>query len=161
MLHLIAMFAMQTTTEPAAQLDFWVGEWECTGRSRNAPGKDEWTETKCTNSIKKILGGKVIEENFSTQGFTGKSVSVYNANAKVWQQTWVDSSGGYIALSGGVENGSMTLNQVMGPNAPTGLRMRMVFKDVKQDSFTWDWERSTDGGKTWELQWRLDYKRKK
>lgn len=146
--------------EPVNQFDFWIGEWECTGRSRKAPGKDEWQETRATNSIKKILGGKVIEESFTMAGFEGRSVSVYDAANKVWRQTWVDSAGGYIALAGGMVDGKMVLNQLMGPKAPEGLGMRMVFSDVKKDSFTWDWERTTDGGKTWELAWRLNYKRK-
>lgn len=152
---------MQSTTGPETQLDFWVGEWECTGRSRTTPGKDEWTDTKATNSIKKILGGKVVEENFLMDGFEGKSVSAYDARNRMWRQTWVDNSGGYIALTGSFADGKMTLSQVMGPSAPAGLQMRMVFSSITKDAFTWDWERTTDGGKSWELQWRLNYKRKK
>lgn len=29
----------------------------------------------------------------------------------------------------------------------------MVFKDIKPESFTCDWESSADGGKTWKLSW--------
>ena len=155
----LAILVVQAAA-PETQMDFWVGEWECTGRSRNAPGKDEWTETKATNSIRKILGGKVIEENFSMPGFDGKSVSVYDVRTQMWRQTWVDSAGGYLVFEGGTKEGKMTLVQVMAKNAPEGLSMRMVFSEVKKDSFTWDWERSSDSGKTWELQWRLNYKRK-
>jgi hypothetical protein len=93
-------------------------------------------------------------------GFDGKSVSVYDVRTQMWRQTWVDSAGGYLVFEGGTREGKMTLVQVMAKNAPEGLSMRMVFSDVKKDSFTWDWERSSDSGKTWELQWRLNYKRK-
>lgn len=159
MLAMIAYFAMQS--DPASQFDFWVGEWECSGRSRNAPGKDEWTETKAENSIKKILAGKVVEESFSMPGFDGKSVTVYDARNQQWRQTWVDSAGGYLVFTGGWKDGKMTLVQVMAPNAPAGLGMRMVFSDITKDAFLWQWERTNDDGKTWELQWKLDYKRKK
>jgi len=33
------------------------------------------------------------------------------------------------------------------------------FKDIKKDSFIWDWESSYDRGVTWKLNWRINYKR--
>lgn len=150
----------QSALTPDQQLDFWIGEWECSGRSRNKPGEDVWTNTAATNSVRKILGGKVIEENFKMAGFDGKSVSVYDQNSKQWRQTWVDSSGGYLVLTGGRRGDTFELKQVMGPKAPTGLQMRMVFTDIKAASFSWHWQRSNDAGKTWETQWTLAYTRK-
>jgi hypothetical protein len=38
--------------------------------------------------------------------------------------------------------------------------MRMVFTNIKPDSFDWRWEASTDGGKTWQVNWPIHYKRK-
>jgi hypothetical protein len=38
---------------------------------------------------------------------------------------------------------------------------RMVFSNVKPDSFTWSWEATKNGGKSWSLSWRLQYTRKK
>ena len=35
----------------------------------------------------------------------------------------------------------------------------MVFHHITKDAFTWDWEGTTDGGKTWKLLWQLDYRR--
>jgi hypothetical protein len=37
----------------------------------------------------------------------------------------------------------------------------MIFRDIRNDSLTWDWERSTDDGKTWSRQWRILYTRRK
>ena len=39
------------------------------------------------------------------------------------------------------------------------LRYRMRFHDIEDDSFTWSWERSTDGGETFSLAWRIAYRR--
>lgn len=156
---LVTLALAQTVmAEPAHQLDFWVGSWELTGRSRNAPGQDKWTETKAKNVIRKVHKGKVIEESFRMTGFAGQSWSVYNPNSKRWNQTWVDDSGGYITLSGNYADGKMILTQT---NTPPGTSMRMVFSEIKKDSFRWDWQRSTDQGKTWETQWELQYKRAK
>ncbi len=142
---------------PDTQFDFWVGDWELTGKSRNSPGKDEFTETKAKNSINKILNGKVIQENFSMTGFNGKSWTAYNPTTKKWKQTWVDDSGAYLLFDGGMEAEGMTLHLT---NGAPGTKMRMTFREVKKDSFKWLWQRSTDEGKTWETQWELNYRRK-
>src|SRR5687767_7290411 len=89
----------QTSPKPcsaseALQFDFWLGDWDAT-----------WGDTlHGTNHVEKILGSCAIQENFTDPrlNFIGKSWSVYNANTKQWQQTWVDNQGAYIALTGGM-----------------------------------------------------------
>jgi hypothetical protein len=36
---------------------------------------------------------------------------------------------------------------------------RMVWLDVTDDGFRWEWQRSEDGGATWQVSWPLDYRR--
>lgn len=149
--------ASKSESKPEEAMDFWVGEWSCKGKSRNAPGKDEWTATTAKNSIKREFKGRVIQENFSMAGFEGKSWTVWNPNRKIFQQTWVDDSGSYIALEGGLDGDKVVLNQLLGPMAP--FKMRMVFQNFTSNGFQWLWQRSTDEGKTWETQWELNYKK--
>lgn len=148
----------QTISAPveASHFDFWIGTWELTGRSRKAFGKNEWTDTKGKNVISKPLKQKVIDENFTSPGFNGRSWSVFNPKTKKWQQTWVDDAGSYLTFVGSFANGKMILQQT---NAPKGIQMRMVFSDINKDSLHWDWQASKDNGKTWETQWEVDYKR--
>src|SRR5688500_6149283 len=118
---------MQGATPPpqeSSQLDFWVGKWKCVGEMHAPDGKKTRTEGK--NVIKRSFDGKVIEEQFSMDGFRGMSVSVYDPRAKLWRQTWVDNSGGYIALTGTFENGKMILTTIPRPAAPNNAN-RMVF----------------------------------
>ena len=141
----------------ASQFDFWVGDWVAT-----------WGDTlHATNRIEKIFGNCTLHENFSDTrlGFFGQSWSVYNGNSKQWQQTWVDNQGGYIALTGGMTGDSMVLTTaertVPAKVSPTGkIVSRMVFYNIKSNSFDWSWEASTDGGKTWKNNWLIHYKRK-
>ena len=42
----------------------------------------------------------------------------------------------------------------------TKVIQRMVFKNISRNEFDWNWEASKDGGKTWEVQWPIHYKRK-
>lgn len=148
-----------TQLEPEAYFDFWVGTWDLTWE---AP--DGSIETG-TNHIEKILDGNVIQENFSAvsgrfKGYEGKSFSVYHEQTGTWRQTWVDSNSGYIDLTGTFEdNKRMFVTKTPASGGGTMLR-RMVFYDITKNSFTWDWESSTDNGKTWKLQWRIHYKRR-
>lgn len=156
----ISTFAAVAQSAPSIpkEMDFWVGNWECTGKSRDAPGKDEWTDTKATNVIKKTLKGQVIEENFSMAGFSGRSWTMWGSQRKIWKQTWVDDAGSYLLFEGGKEGDKVILKQI---NVPPGRPdMRMVFSEIKKESFTWSWQSSTDQGKTWEDQWVLKYKRR-
>lgn len=161
-LALFGAISMPEQVPVTTQFDFWVGEWDCTGKSRITAGEDKWVDTNATNSIKKILSGKVVEESFSMDGFVGHSVTAYDAQRKVWRQTWVDNSGGYLVFEGGMKGDKMILTEVSSPVPSSSKRkQRMAFSDFEGDSFTWEWEGSPDGGKTWNLNWRLNYKRKK
>jgi hypothetical protein len=142
---------------PADLFDFWVGDWRVTWTNANgSPGQ-------ARNRVSKILDGKVIEENFEGDPATaprllGRSLSVLDTGG-VWRQAWADNQGGFFALTGSAEGENRYFS--------TGFRQvgeqlqgkRMRFYDIQADSFSWDWEGSNDGGKTWTLLWRLHYQR--
>jgi hypothetical protein len=139
---------------PEKQLDFWVGHWNV---EDTTPGAKK---AKGVNNIERLYGGKVIHENFKMGSFEGQSWSVFNPQQKVWLQTWVDNSGGYIAMKSTTADGDLAIQTL--PREATPLAAsRMVFSDVKPGSFTWRWEATKDGGKTWTLNWRLQYTRSK
>ena len=116
------------------------------------------------NHIFRVLDGKVLEENFAITagkqaGFKGKSLSVYNPTTKVWRQAWTDNQGGYFDFYGSIDGEKkMFATQ---PREKDGkiIQQRMVFYNINLDKFTWDWEGTTDGGKTWNLLWRINYTR--
>ena len=142
----------------AQQFDFWLGDWNLS-----------WNDSvHGTNHVEKILGNCTVQENFydPSTNMYGKSWSVYNPNLKLWQQTWVDSQGGYIVLNGGMKGDSMilatgerTVPKTMSPNGK--MISRMVYYAIKLNSFDWDWESSTDGGKNWTSKWLIHYSRNK
>ncbi len=145
----------------AKQFDFWLGEWDLTWQGPQA-GIPEGQEGKAVNIIKSELGGCVIAENFSfaDSSFVGRSWSVYNPGKKRWQQTWVDNNGGYLLFTGEYRDGKMILQtQPYDRNGKTFVS-RMVFKNIKNKSFDWDWQRSNDNGKTWNDVWNIHYLRR-
>lgn len=147
------------TTKPQQQLDFWVGEWDLTW-----PGTKPGEVQHGTNSIHRVLDGCVVEENFSggdDMHLRGKSVSIFDSRAGKWKQTWVDNEGGYLDFAGEFIDGQMILGR--GFTRPDGVTVlqRMVFKNISPDGFDWSWEASADGGKSWQVNWPIHYRRRK
>jgi len=138
-------------------LDFWTGTWEMDSSQPTDPAtKGAWQAKACTNTVTKEYGGKVVHEDFKTQGFNGGSWSNYDPKSKKWRQTWVDDSGAYLLFEGGMKGKEFVLVQT---NAVKG-RARMRFANIAQDGFDWYWEKSSDG-KAWTLEWHLKYHRVK
>lgn len=143
---------MTETTLPERQLDFWLGEW-----------KVSWDEgEQGTNRIDKILDGKVIRERFDgrpSMPFQGMSLSVYDPRSELWRQTWVDNDGNYWTFHGCFQDDRMILStEVTVEDKP--VLLRMVFYNIEADELDWNWERSDDGGRTWDLRWHIHYTRK-
>jgi len=145
-----------------SQLDFWVGEWELRSMIPDASSETGWRIGKARNTIRKILDGCVIEENFDgstlQSGLVGKSYSTYSKASGKWYQTWVDNSGGYLPFTGIFEDDRTIFRMERERNGKIFLS-QMVFYNIEENSLTWDWESSKDDGKTWKLQWRIEYNR--
>ncbi len=141
------------TAPECSQFDFWIGDWALT-----------YNDTMhAANRITKEMGGCLIHEHFNdaAKSYSGESWSVYNPLTKLWQQTWVDNQGGYIVLSGVFKDGRMTLfTEPASQPDGTKKQYRMVYYNITTNSFDWDWESTTDDGKTWKNNWRIHYKRK-
>ena len=144
--------------EPEQYFDFWVGEWEVSWKEGDRMGRG-------TNHIEKILDGTVIRENFrilegQNAGFKGTSISVYQPRLEQWKQAWADNNGGYYDFTGKMDDKKRIFQtDLVEMEDGNMLTQRMVFYDIGEDSLTWDWESSTDGGETWTLNWRIFYKR--
>jgi len=133
------------------QFDFWLGEWNLT-----------WDEEgKGTNRITRVLDDCVILENFDggdSMPLRGMSVSTYDTMVGQWRQTWVDNNGTYLDFTGGMQGDEMVLVRTF-TREGRELMQRMIFREIKPDALIWDWQRSVDQGKTWELLWQINYHR--
>lgn len=144
------------------QFDFWLGDWDLIIRARET-ADGPWVEAAGSQHIESILGGCAIAETFTAAGpgqpWAGRSYSSWQPLTTQWRQTWVDDSGGYLAFTGGLDGGTMTL--VGEPRTQDGKRilMRMVFFEVTATSLRWEWQRQLDGG-AWEPQMIIAYRRR-
>lgn len=136
-----------------SQFDFWLGTWDLT-----------WGDgLRGSNRIERALDGHVVRENFDGRPGTplqGLSVSTYDAASGLWRQTWVDNAGSYLDFSGGMSGEQMILTREATIDGRPA-RQRMVWLNIAADSLDWHWDRSEDGGATWQTLWALHYERKK
>ena len=90
----------------------------------------------------------------------GRSVSVLVPRENLWKQTWVDNQGGYLDFTGGLVEERMILSRAAVNPEGQPIIQRMVWYNITSDSLDWNWERSNDSGKSWEILWQIHYKRK-
>lgn len=140
------------------QFDFWVGEWEAFGKNGQKSGDSK---------ISVILDSCVILEEWTgtpKQGFvyTGKSFNSYNAATKQWQQTWTDNTGNTTEfLKGEASDGKIIYyaDKVTDTKGKIFMR-RLTFTKLSNDKVRQLGEKSDDEGKTWAVEYDLEYRRK-
>lgn len=77
-----------------------------------------------------------------------------------WEQEYWDNTGYHAYFRGaGRADGSFVLDQVRGGGLDAGPR-RLRWHAITPDAFLWDYELSTDGGRTWQSTWRIEYSRR-
>jgi hypothetical protein len=138
------------------ELDFWLGEWDA--RAAKAPAD----RPPNSSVITKVHGGCVILETWKSPSYTGQSFNIYDRTRGKWHQTWVDSSGGLQEFWGGLKEGNMVYEGSAAPakGQTVGDRTRMTFFNLGPGKVRQLVENSSDGGKTWTVQYDFAYTRK-
>ncbi len=139
------------------QFDFWVGNWDVETSQGGIPAGQ--------SHIEKALGDCVILENWQSDGnpYSGKSYNIYNTALQRWEQFWVDNVGGNIFFYGGLsKDGVMDYytDELPQPDG-TKLKRHLQFFSLGPDKVRQFSQGSTDGGKTWTVEYDFTYIRKK
>jgi len=146
---------VETTTRNAApcehtpenhQFDFWIGEWIVETTTGQQAG---------TSKIERILNGCALLENWSGGG-DGKSLNIYNASRKQWQQFWVDAGGEVHEYAGGLVNGEMRFEGPAADHEGNRTMRRMTFTRLDGGRVRQKGEVSRDG-KDWSVEYELIY----
>lgn len=130
-------------------LDFWVGSWTVS-----------WEGGSGTNVIAKTHGGCIVQETFSSPELKGMSLSMYDNTAGEWRQTWMDDQGSYFDFHGRKAGSDYIFHSIPDSKKPNH-QLRMRFTDIQPDALTWLWQKTMDGGQTWQEMWRISYSRSK
>jgi hypothetical protein len=132
------------------QFDFWVGEWQVSRADGQPAG---------TNRITREYGGCVIHEHYTTpRGYAGESLNAWDADRKVWHQTWVDTAGTVPLLEGRLVGNEMVLE---GPGMDEGrpIRHRITWTPNADGSVRQHWESSGADG-AWKTLFDGTYRKK-
>ena len=124
--------------------DFWIGVWDVT-----AAGQDQPT---AVNRISREHDGCVIREDYMTKGgYTGMSMSFYDAAWKKWHQTWMGADGSALYIEGGPnELGEMVLSNRNTPYFQEGTAInRITWTPNSDGSVRQHWQASSDDGASW------------
>lgn len=152
------------------ELAWFIGEWHVQSRMLTDPANDRWLEETLHTRHTYELGGHLIFEHFfgplNGEPFEAWSLRKYNPTSGKWEQRWVDTSpGGFANWLGSYDAASHTFTgyaqrfldddgQIKGDKAH-----REIFDHITDDSFSWRFESTEDGGQTWRVGWTLEYRR--
>ncbi len=127
--------------------DFWVGDWDVTTPDGTPQGK---------SSVQSMAGGCGLLENWTAlNGMTGKSLNAYNPAEKHWQQYWVGQGG----LVTEYRESEMHDKSIAFYTRSPGRATRLTFTPMSDGTVRQFSEASTDGEKTWTVQYDYRYHR--
>ncbi|MBI3283555.1 MAG: hypothetical protein HYZ65_01705 [Burkholderiales bacterium] len=152
--------------------DFLLGRWRvenCRLRHR-LQDNHEWENFEATQHNQALPGGIGNYDDFIAAswrpGFTGMSLRLFNPHARLWSIYWLDN------LSGGLNASGQLLPPVLGKFENgigifeaddeldgRAIRVRYTWSDIKPDSACWEQAMSADGGQSWEMNWRMRFRR--
>lgn len=133
------------------QFDFWIGDWRVELPDGSLAG---------TNRITPTLDGCGLEEQWvGARGMTGRSFNYFDPADRQWHQTWIDSRGGALQLSGRFEAGVMQLTGATLRGDGTLVTNRITWTPEGPDAVRQLWETSSDQGATWSVAFDGRYKR--
>jgi len=144
--------------------DFLTGSWTVANRMRAKwlVSSDDWNEFPATSRCVPFLDGAANTDEivFPTRGYTGLTFRLFDQDRTEWSIWWVDSRRGVLtppvagrfAAGVGTFYGDDTHGEVP-------VRVRYLWSRMTPTSARWQQAFSTDGGKTWETNWVMDFTR--
>jgi hypothetical protein len=135
------------------QLDFWLGDWTVTYPGALAP-----SASKVVLELDECV---IVESWDGGKGHRGKNMFAYSSDDKSWHGMFADNKGRVHVFEGKAEPGSAEfLGPSTGPDGQAVLN-RIKIVRVSADKVQQTWEKSSDKGATWSMEFRGEYSRKK
>lgn len=140
--------------------DFNIGAWK-THISRLAhplTGDKTWVQYDGTHVVRKVWNGQanigVLEINGPGGHIEALSLRLYNSQTHQWSLNFARSAGGTLGVPMYGEfrsgRGEFIDQEEIGGKM---ILVRNVWSDITPNSCRQEWSYSSDGGKTWEVNW--------
>ena len=145
--------------------DFLRGEWSVRHRYRRGATR-EWAEADGTCTNGPLMGGRAnLEEhwmNVPAGAYRALGLRSFDPKTGLWAIWWLDGRDPHGALDpplrGRFENGIGTfLGDTTLNDKPA--RIRFIWSRLTGESARWEQALSSDGGKTWETVWTMEFRR--
>jgi hypothetical protein len=155
--------AAPTVRDGQCDFDFEAGTWKIHLKRRLHPltGSTTWVEFDGTSVTRKVWGGQAWLEEFETSGPSGKveglTLRTYNPQAHQWRLYWANSKDGILGppTIGEFKDGRGEFYDQEDYNGRSIL-VRYIWSEITANSAHFEQSFSTDGGKTWEVNWITD-----
>lgn len=172
LLHLTAAEPAPAPKPGAGDFDFLHGRWQITNRKLLKPlsGQDEWETFTATNECWGLPGGGVNYDKFEAPtwrpGYVGRTIRVFSPETGRWSIFWLNTKTAGLKPDGqfdtpvvGQFKGDVGIFE--GPDIWEGkpILVRYTWTRVAVDKARWEQAFSTDGGKTWETNWKMEQTR--
>jgi hypothetical protein len=146
------------------RFDFLAGEWDASCR---VPDKDGWQEAPGHLSASRTVDGLVSLEFFEGiyhgGAVKGLGLRAFNRETGEWEHTWTDNltPGNFHVWKGVFVDGKIDLFSEFPDSDGKQVRSRLTWSEITADSAHWESARSYDEGKTWQLHWVIDIRRRR
>ena len=146
--------------------DFLVGSWKIHLKRLVQPehGPKEWVELDGTVVCRQVFGGRAEVEEFNVESsdkkmhIEGLATRLYNPNSHQWSIWWANARDGAMyppPVVGGFKNGRGEFYDQEVVNGRVAFT-RYVWTATTTKAPHFEQSISTDGGKSWELNWVTD-----
>ena len=157
---------MTTENDGRNDFDFLIGTWKVHHRMLTArlKGSTEWIEFEGDTVDRKIMNGLGnMDENIihmKTGPVHAISLRIFNPQSKEWSIHWSTDKMGYldIPMIGGFKDG---IGEFYAQEIHDSRHVysRFIWSKITANSCQWEQALSSDGGKTWETNWIMEFKR--
>lgn len=143
--------------------NFLAGEWKISHRRLKDAASKTWDEFTGEATCWTILGGvgSIEELRIPARNFSGMGLRLLDVEKKVWSDFWVNAKSGVLTTpgtTGSFENGVGTF-EADDEDSGQPIKVRGVWDRITTTSCRWYQAVSRDGGKTWAMNWTMDWRR--
>jgi Protein of unknown function (DUF1579) len=147
----------------AQRLSFLTGEWNVKSRFRLSPEPQKGEETQARSRISYLFENCLMIEQFEgtrlDHNFRATGMYAYNRFSKQYEWVGADSEHGVLTLYTGALSGNDFLLESIVEISGQRILLRRVLTKNPAGGFEIRYQRSSDGGGSWDTAWYLIYSR--
>lgn len=151
------------TTPPGkpGEFDWLTGEWRIAHRQLK---NGQWDAFPGEATCWSILGGvgHVEELRIPARDFSGMGLRLLDLKTRIWSDYWVNAKSGALGgagLTGGFVNGEGVFDSRETVDGKEMIYRGLWDHIVPGKSHRWQQMASSDGGKSWDVSWSMDWVR--